>query len=134
MARGFTLIECLVALAVIIIGFLGALMLQGKAMEGGYQATSQTAATLLAESKIEEVSSLLSTILPADLQNGGPQEEWLDGEGQALPSGSKNAYLRSTVLRFGCPIPPTNEIEVTVSWLDGSKSLTYTSVYMVESQ
>ncbi len=128
-AAGFTLIECLVALVVIVVGFLAALMLQSKAMEGGYQATNQTAAMTLAESKIDELISLGTAYLPADLKNGGSQTEKVDANGLVLAADSEGGYERTTVLRLQCPTSQTNEVDVTVTWQDGAKSLTYTTIY-----
>ena len=131
---GFTLLETLVAVVLISIGFLAAMMMQTRAIEGGSQADRRTVAVFLAESKIDQISALNTKAdMPDELQSGQIQvEERLNRLGVQMPVGTNNEtlYTRRTMVRYGCPTTQSNEVEVEVTWPGAVRPLTYVSVIL----
>lgn len=118
---GFSLIEVLVAMLVIVVGCLGALSLQVAAMRGTSQADYRTVATFLAESEIERLRSLPFGQLcnEAEDYKSSPLVEVLDAHGQSRPSTEADKYFTRTVRFYpGLPTTLSNQIEVEVAWTD----------------
>ena len=119
---GFTLIETLLALTVILFGFMAVLVMHTGAMRSGTLAEVQTLAVFLAESKIEE----FRVQTPDGFPDNVPVVDWLDRQGRA--SAKADAFFtRSITLKYQVPTQFTDELTVSVSWAK-SKPLVYTSV------
>ena len=123
---GFTLLETLVALTVILFCFMGALAMQTGALRSGKVVELQTMAVFLAESKIEEYRSVPDASVP----DNTPIMDYIDRQGAKLtgPGAEKNAFFtRTAVRKKQTPTQFTNELTVSVSW-PRATPVVYTSV------
>ena len=119
---GFTLIETLVALTVILFGFMAVLVMHTGAIRSGTLAEVQTMAVFLAESKIEEFRAQP----PSGFPDSTPVIDWLDRQGLATVE-PKAFYTRRVTLKYQVPTQFTDEVTVSVSW-SKANALVYTSV------
>lgn len=85
-ARGVALIEVMVALLIFLIGVLGIVALQAKAVQFSVQAQDRSRAALLANELVSTMWQQQSTALSADTLKG-----WQDRVAAALPSGAASA-------------------------------------------
>jgi prepilin-type N-terminal cleavage/methylation domain-containing protein len=84
-ARGMTLIEVMVALLVATVGLLGALAMLGTLIGGSSFSRSATEASVLTQSKIEELNAMAVTLTtPAD---GASSTETIDALARAAAAG-----------------------------------------------
>jgi type IV pilus assembly protein PilV len=114
--NGFTLIEVLLSISILAIGLLGMAALQSTATKGNALAKKNTLAISLAEDKIEEYkNTLYDNIIPTD----GITEE-------NLHAGA--IYKRITKIEDNTPITGVKSITVTVTWQNGSKSVSFTTL------
>ena len=114
--KGFTLIEVLMSITILAIGLLGMAALQSTATKGNALAKKNTLAISLAEDKIEEYkNTLYDNIIPTD----GITEE-------NLHAGA--IYKRITKIEDNTPITGVKSITVTVTWQNGSKSVSFTTL------
>ena len=98
--RGFTLIECIVAIVVFFIVMGGLSSLTITVIKGNSLSQAMTVATALATDKIESLQNMsYETIV-----SGGPE---------ALQS----VYTRQWVVTDNSPVPNMKTMTVTVSWL-----------------
>ena len=105
--KGFTLIETLMAIAVIAIGLLALAALQTTAISGTGRANKHSMAVLLAEDQIETYKNI-----PYDSIPSSPSPE----TGTTLsPWG---IFTRTTTVQDSTPVPGSKTITVTVSWPD----------------
>lgn len=111
--RGMTLLEVLIALGISSVGLLGALAMLGALMQGGAFSRSATEASILAQSRLEELVSLPLASLPA---NGTVvTEAGLDPLGRLNTGGTF-----SRVTTWGpSPDGMRRTITVSVAWNDG---------------
>ncbi|MDR1656850.1 MAG: prepilin-type N-terminal cleavage/methylation domain-containing protein [Deltaproteobacteria bacterium] len=121
-AEGFTLVETLIALTVILFGFMAALVLHTTAIKSGTIAELQTMAVFLAESKMEEFRFLPPTNFP----DNSPVYDYLDRNGQSTTVDTA-FYTRGITLKRRCPTQFTNELTVEIKW-PRAEPLKYTSV------
>lgn len=110
-SRGFTILEVLIAIAILAVGLLGMASLSGSIISYNQLAQQVTAATTLAQDKIEELSGC-----PYDtVAEGTVAENNIDAGADA-----GGMYNRSTEVAKIDPGDPgysnTKTIEVTVSW------------------
>jgi len=94
--RGFTIIELVFAIAILIIGVLGAAMMQVSAIKGNKMGNEITTATFLAQDKLEEIKN--STDITAE--TGGNDQPGI--------------FTRSW--QFGATIGDSRRVTVTVTW------------------
>ncbi len=101
--RGFTLIEILIAMSILSIGFLGASSLTVGIMKGNYHAKSTTTAIVLAQDRLERVvgAGYVSAVSNTEGYNSIP--------GYA-------AYRRDTTVSFNTPLVGMKTINVQVFW------------------
>ena len=120
---GFTLIETLVALTVILFGFMAVLVMHTGAMKSGTTAELQTMAVFLAEAKIEEFRN----VTPEDLPDGVESFDYLNRKGEKVDKEADAFFTRSFTVKREVPTQFTNELTVTVKWGTASP-LVYTTV------
>lgn len=113
--KGFTLIEVLMAISIMAIGLLGLAVLQVAATNGNALAKKNSLAVSLAEDKIEKYKYTLY----ADIPTGVETET-------NLSAGA--IYTRTTTVVDNTPIPDTKTVTVEVSWQNGSKKVSFTSI------
>jgi prepilin-type N-terminal cleavage/methylation domain-containing protein len=103
--RGFTVVEVLIALLVLLIGMAGILSMQLTSVQATAFSRHATEASVLAEDKMEE----LRTMPTAALADASDQ---VDARGVLDPQG---LYTRAWTI---ASVPPHLAITVTVSWLE----------------
>jgi prepilin-type N-terminal cleavage/methylation domain-containing protein len=103
--RGFTVVEVLIALLVLLIGMAGILSMQLTSVRATAFSRHATEASVLAEDKMEE----LRTMPTAALADASDQ---VDARGVLDPQG---LYTRAWTI---ASVPPHLAITVTVSWLE----------------
>ena len=104
--KGFTLVETLMAIAIISIGLLGLAALQTNAITGNSKNQKQTMAILLAENKIEDYKNNLwnSTPPPAtETETGTTLSPW-------------GIFTRTTDVQLNTPSPGIASVRVRVAW------------------
>jgi prepilin-type N-terminal cleavage/methylation domain-containing protein len=107
--KGFTLIETLIAIAIMGIGLLALAALQTSSISGTTKAKKHSMAILLAENKIETCkNALYDAILPA-----GETEH-----GSTLPSDPWGIFTRTTTVLDDTPFLGAKTVTVSVSWPD----------------
>ncbi len=108
--KGFTLIECLVAMTLLSIGFLGASSLTVGIIKGNYHASRTTTATVLAQDKLEDV---IGAGYPVAISSS---------EGyNIIPNFS--TYRRNTTVSFNTPLPDMKTVNVQVFWKSDAHSV-----------
>ena len=128
-ARGLTLIEVMVALLVTTIALLGALATVGVTVRGANFSRMATEASVLVQSKLEELVSTsavnVTASTPAD--NTTITEPCLDANGIApivtCSAGALAAYPYQRETKWGTTTTPDTgrrTVQVTVSWTDGN--------------
>lgn len=106
--QGFTLIEVLIALLLLLIGVAGVLSLQMVSMRATSYSRHATEATIVAEDKMEE----LMLVEAADIIHG--DSDIVDSQGVDAADGDYNRSWTAVVPET----PGTIAIEVTVQWFE----------------
>jgi type IV pilus assembly protein PilV len=106
-SRGFTLLEVLVAIAVLAVGLLGMATLVGSVINYNQLAQHVTTATTLAQDRIEELKNTGYD----NIAEGSSTEANIDALGDA-----GGVYNRSTEVDEDAVFQNTKTVEVTVSW------------------
>ncbi|MDR1607507.1 MAG: hypothetical protein LBT38_03760 [Deltaproteobacteria bacterium] len=120
---GFTLLETLFALLVILLGFFAAISMNSAALRSGTINETQFQAVFLADSKIEEIRSYMPTFSG----NTATFTETFDRNGlTVLPE--KAYYTRQTVITLNTPSAKTDEARVTVTAKNSSLNISYVSI------
>ncbi|MDR0621598.1 MAG: prepilin-type N-terminal cleavage/methylation domain-containing protein [Deltaproteobacteria bacterium] len=119
---GFTLIEVLISLVVILFSFMAALTVLTSSHRSGIMAENQTLAVFLAESKLEELRHLT----PPGLASGTTVNEYFDRHGGVATVGD-HFFTRRVTLKRETPSQFTHEVTVEVLW-KGGQPVSYTSV------
>ena len=99
--NGFTLIETMLAIAIMAIGLLALASLQVTAIGGNAQSKKRTLALSLAEDKIETYRHTAYASIPA---------------GQEVESGLETLYTRNTNVENDTPVTGVKTVTVTVFW------------------
>ena len=108
--KGFTLIEILIAMSLLSIGFLGAASLTVGIIKGNYHAKSTTTAIILAQDKLEQMKHIGYT--PAVSST----------EAYNSISGYPN-FRRNTTVSLNTPVVDTKTINVEVFWKSDHHSI-----------
>jgi len=105
--NGFTLIEILMAIAVISIGLLALAALQTTAISGNARAKKHSMASLLAQDQIETYKNMPYDSIPSApaSENGTTLSPW-------------GIFTRTTTVLDNTPIAGAKTINVSVSWQD----------------
>jgi prepilin-type N-terminal cleavage/methylation domain-containing protein len=122
---GFTLIEVLISLVVILFSFMAALTVLTNSYKSGTNAERQTLAVFLAETKLEEMRHET----PASIPNAILTYDYFDRHGGEATS-ADHFFKRSVLLKRQTPSQFTHEVTVEVEW-PGGKPITYMSVIPV---
>jgi prepilin-type N-terminal cleavage/methylation domain-containing protein len=109
--EGFTLIEALVAASLLSIIALGFAMGADRAVRFNVYSRSLTAATTLAQAKVEELASKISTDAQLTAGNHIDASNPLTAEGTA-----GGTYTRTWVVTDNLPASGLKTINVTVTW------------------
>jgi len=121
---GFTLVEVLVAVVIIAIGCMAAVRMQSSAMRGGYQADTLTAATFLAESKLESMRALgFEGLINASGDDDESEGTGLTREGERLREckwGQGCNFYRRTVVTANVPTTRSHMVTVQMWWRDST--------------
>ena len=107
-AKGFTLLEVIVAISILTFGLLAVASMQMTAIRGNYNASNITEATTVAQDRLENLMGLLYS---DTLMNPGT-----DKSDPAPPSPS--GYTITYDVLNNIPITNTRLIAVTVQWQD----------------
>jgi prepilin-type N-terminal cleavage/methylation domain-containing protein len=115
--RGMTLVEVMVALLVTTVGLLGALASVGVTVRGANFSRNASEASVLVQSKLEQVISLPTGTTTGGLPNNGQPtvETTLDANGIITTTGP---YTRTTQW-FTVPGGLQRLVQVQVDWRDG---------------
>lgn len=109
--EGFSLIEALVAACLLAIISLGFALGADRAVRFNVYSRSLTAATTLAQAKVEELASKVST--DAQLTGG----DHADGANPVTPEGTAGGiYTRTWTVTNNTPTAGLKTIQVTVTW------------------
>jgi type IV pilus assembly protein PilV len=117
--EGFTLIELMVALTVLLIGLLGIMGIVTVSLKNSSYSRHGTEAAILAEDKLEELRTQTNLAIGAL-----PTEVTLDATGAVNSNPGQGIYTRSATvnLNTGSTFGDYLEIQVTVSWAEGTES------------
>ncbi|MFQ5849173.1 MAG: hypothetical protein ACE5JU_01135 [Candidatus Binatia bacterium] len=115
--EGFTLIEVLAAIPLIVIGILGLAFNTVAVIQGNHISGNITAATNVAQDKLEQLKGL-GTALPncPTATTAGCFDGPLNSQGTTASPGA--IYSRSWVISPNSPESGISTIVVTVSWQD----------------
>lgn len=113
MKKGFSLIEVLIAVVVIGIGFMAAASMQGMSISSNSNSNYLTSATYLAQDKIEQLRRLAYT----DITMVGSPESSIDDMGQ-----SGGIFNRSWTVTPDSPGLMMKTVSVTVTWNERGRS------------
>ena len=114
--KGFTLIEVVIAMAVIAIGMFSIMGLIITATKGNSHSEKVTTATTLAQDKMEQIKGLGFN----NANNAQGVEEYGSINGY-------NGYRRVTTISIDTPMDNMVTGAVTVSWTPGAHSITLTT-------
>jgi len=106
---GFSLIEVLIAMTVIGVGFLAVASMQGVSITSNHNSSLMTQATYLAEERIEELRNRSYININA---TGSPEAN-IDAQGQP---GTGGLFTRTWTVAFDSPGVLMKTITVTVTW------------------
>jgi len=129
---GFTLVECLVAVAVLALGGMAAIWLHIAAMRINTRATYLSVASSLAISEIERLHHEAQdadgfdniTDIATD-PAGQPPPEFLNRRGELQNNQKDGPFTRETRYYPHRPTKKSHQVEVKVSWKEGSGSRYY---------
>jgi len=124
---GFSLIEVMVAMAILGVGLLAIAGAQLHAMQGGRSGRHTSTASLLAQAKMEELQRARWTSIPAAAWQTTPVNVQVDDGGGAQVEQAYNVSWRITDLVLG----QTRALDVRVTWNEPNRPnriVTYSSV------
>lgn len=112
---GFTLIEVVIALGLLAFTLLGIFQMQFYAMRGNVLSQGTTSAIHLAQAQMETLLASdytsLASIAPAPVQDA-----------------KNNSYTLTTTVAANVPLANMKTITITVSWGNGTRQCTLTSI------
>jgi type IV pilus assembly protein PilV len=108
---GFTLLEVIVAISILMVGLLAVGTMQVSAIYGNSFAGRMTSATSIAEDKMEQLLSLQYTYT-------GTHPDLLAGTYPDPPVTDASGYTLTWTVVNDNPIANTKQITVTVTWRD----------------
>jgi prepilin-type N-terminal cleavage/methylation domain-containing protein len=121
--RGFTLIEVLIAMFLLVFALLGGAALTLGVMNGNTQSDQVSTASILSQNKLEEMQQLGYPGTP--FTNSTVTEDYNTINNHAQ-------YKRVTVTSVNSPGPARKKITVTVYWNSDEQSVTLQSILAKE--
>lgn len=114
LAAGMSLVELLVAMAILAVGITGILMLQTQTIQAGAMATGRNTATFLAESQ----SEWLRTLEINRVEFISPDPEHLTSSGRLCADAPTEPclYTRTTTVVKGVPTTTSYAVSIKVEW------------------
>jgi type IV pilus assembly protein PilV len=109
--QGFTMLELLIAIAILAIGLLGLATLQTSSIQGNRDSKEMTTAVFLAEKKMEELKSSPFTASPINIGTTNDSNNPMNGSGA-----SGGIYNRSWNVQTYMSSANMKQITVTVAW------------------
>ncbi|MDR0548772.1 MAG: prepilin-type N-terminal cleavage/methylation domain-containing protein [Deltaproteobacteria bacterium] len=122
--KGFTLLETLFALLILLLGFFAAIAMNSAALKSGVLNETQFQAVFLADSKIEEIRSYMPKFAGSTLT----LIEHFDKNGLLLANPAQAFFTRETVINLQTPSAKTDEVRVTVKAVRSSLAISYLSI------
>ncbi|MFZ3046919.1 MAG: prepilin-type N-terminal cleavage/methylation domain-containing protein [Desulfatirhabdiaceae bacterium] len=114
--NGFTMIEVMIALAIMAIGFLALASMQIAAIKGNAQSIKYSMAVALGENKIETYKNTPYDNIPS----GTETENNL---------GVNTIFTRTTIVEADTPIAGAKTVTVTISWTaDRARSVSFRTI------
>ncbi len=115
--KGFTLLELLIALAILSVGLLGLAGLHIAAIKGNVSGFKFSAASAVAQQRLEEIKALdtASSALSSGVHN----------DGNIILQGI--TYNRSYAVSDNSPVKGTSTLTFTVTWVEPISGVTRTS-------
>jgi len=111
MQGGFTLLEVIVAISILTVGLLAVGTMQVSAIYGNSFAGRMTAATSIAEDKMEQLLSLQYTYTAT-------HPDLAEGSHPDTPAADASGYTLTWNVINNSPVGNTKQITVTVTWRD----------------
>ncbi|MDR1396048.1 MAG: prepilin-type N-terminal cleavage/methylation domain-containing protein [Deltaproteobacteria bacterium] len=108
---GFTLLETLFAMMVILLGFMAALSMNTTALRSGTLNETQFQAVFLADSKLEEYKSYIPDFAGSVLE----EVDYFDRSGLPAETQDKAFFTRRASVTLEKPSAKTDEVRVTVT-------------------
>jgi prepilin-type N-terminal cleavage/methylation domain-containing protein len=121
---GFTLLETLFALLVLLIGFMAALSLNTNALRSGTLNENQFTAVFLADSKLEE----LKTNMPIFTGDSYTSTDYFDRSGLKTEDQNRALFTRTTTVNRETPSAKTDEIRVNVAMKRSPLAISYVTL------
>jgi type IV pilus modification protein PilV len=124
---GFTLLEVMIALAILAVGLLAIATAQLYAMHRTGRSRHQTQALHLAQQQMEVFHSTPVASLPA---SGNDPTNPIDPD---VNDGDVTTFTRSWVVQPNTPLAGITTITVTVSWVDRDGSVLNTAIQSMKA-
>jgi type IV pilus assembly protein PilV len=115
--QGFTMLELLIAIAILAIGLLGLATLQSTSIQGNRDSKELTTAVFLAEKKMEEMKSAAFNAAPLNIGSSTDINNPMNGSGA-----TGGIYYRSWNVQRYLSSNNMKQITVSVSWTISGKS------------
>lgn len=116
--KGFTLLELLVSMTILSVGLLGMASLTTGIIRGNYFSKSVTAATVVAQNRLEDVQRAGYANATTANFSAGPDNVDMGGV----------TFSRTTTIDDITPAANMKTIGVEVSWEGGAKSVTLSTI------
>ena len=113
--RGFTLIEILIAMSILSVGFLGSASLAVGIIKGNYHAKSVTTAIVLAQDKLEDMKKAGYPFAVSSTEGYNSMPEF-------------RPYKRVTTVSANTPLTDMKTINIEVFWKSDAHSIVVKTV------
>ena len=124
LAKGVSLVEVLVAIAILALGIAGVLALQAQTMQAGSLAAGRNTAVFLAESQSEWLRTI--GINRVEFISPDPEKLTISGQPCADAPSEPCVYTRTTTVTKGVPTTTSYAVSIKVQWQN--KQVVYDTV------
>ncbi|MDY0188168.1 MAG: prepilin-type N-terminal cleavage/methylation domain-containing protein [Syntrophus sp. (in: bacteria)] len=127
--QGFTLIEILVAMCLLLIALLALLSLTTTVIKGNYASKMTTMATTLVKDKLEDLKNKSYASVSAST-SGITSTDYASATGQVSASSTGAYFTRNCTCKLDAAEPndTMKTVVVTVSWNEGSRSVSASTI------